>query len=97
MCAVMSVRSGSAGSGPQPGWLRHPAARPGRCRPLRRFIVAQGGEPVIPGRRHRKMPIEHDRERYRERNIVERGIGWFKQRRRLAMRFEKTASSYLGS
>lgn len=52
---------------------------------------------MIPGRRHRKMPIEHDRERYRERNIVERGIGWFKQRRRLAMRFEKTASSYLGS
>jgi transposase len=27
---------------------------------------------------------------------VERGIGWLKQCRRLATRFEKTASSYLG-
>ena len=64
--------------------------------PLRSFIVAQGGEPVIPGRRNRKVPIQHDRVLYRERNIVERGIGWFKQCRRLATRFEKTASSYLG-
>ncbi len=60
--------------------------------PLRDFIVEQGGTPVIPDRHHCKAPIEHDR----ERNVVERGIGWLKQCRRLATRFEKTASSYLG-
>lgn len=42
------------------------------------------------------MPIDHNRELYREQNIVERGIGWFKQCRCLATRFEKTASSLLG-
>ena len=30
---------------------------------------------MIPGRRNRKVPIEHDRELYRERNVVEHGIG----------------------
>ena len=60
---------------------------------LRRIIVALGAEPVIPGRRNRTVPIDHNWELYRERNIVERGISWLKQCRRLATRFEKTASS----
>ena len=42
---------------------------------LRRFIVEQGGKPVIPGRHNHKVPIDHDRELYRERNVVKRGIG----------------------
>ena len=65
--------------------------------PLRTFIVVQGGEPVIPSRRNRKVPIQHDRVLYRERNIVERGIGWLKQCRRLATPFEKTAPAIWGS
>ena len=94
---------GQAGDTPQarplleglhPGYVM--ADRAYDADPLRDFIVEQGGTPVIPGRRHRTVPIEHDRERYRERNVVERGIGWLKQCRRLATRFEKTASSYLG-
>ena len=56
-----------------------------------RAAVARAPDPG-PGRRHRTVPIEHDR----ERNVVERDIGWLKQCRRLATRFEKTASSYLG-
>ena len=50
---------------------------------------------MFPGRRRRKTPIAPDRVLYRERNIVERGIGWLKQYRRLTTRFEKTVSSYL--
>ena len=52
---------------------------------------------MIPGRRHRTVPIDYDRVRCWERNIVERGIVWFKRCCRLATCFEKTASSYLGS
>ena len=63
---------------------------------LRRYIVAQGAEPVIPGRRNRREPIAYDWVLYRERNIVERSIGWLKQSRRIATRYEKTAASYLG-
>ena len=48
------------------------------------------------GRCHRKVPIDHDRVLYRECNLVERGIGWLKQCRRLARCFEKTVTSYLG-
>ena len=51
---------------------------------------------MIPGRRHRRVPIDYDRVLYRERNIVERSIGWLKQDRRIATRYEKTAASYLG-
>ena len=40
--------------------------------------------------RHHKEPIDHDRVLYRERNLVERGIGWLKQCCRLTTRFEKT-------
>lgn len=57
---------------------------------LRRVIIEQEGEQVIPSQRNRKLPINHDR----ERNIVERGIGWFKQYH-LATRYKKTASRYL--
>ncbi|MCY3657609.1 MAG: transposase [Caldilineaceae bacterium] len=63
---------------------------------LRRYIVAQEAESVIPGRRNRTVPIDYDRILYRERNIVERSIGWLKQSRRIATRYEKTAASYLG-
>ena len=35
------------------------------------------------------MPIDHDWVLYRERNIVERAIGWLKQSRRIATRYKK--------
>ena len=63
---------------------------------LRLYIVAQGAEPVIPGQRNRREPIAYDRVLYRERNIVERSIGWLKQGRRMVTRYEKTAASYPG-
>ncbi|MDE0670589.1 MAG: transposase [Caldilineaceae bacterium] len=45
---------------------------------LRLYIVSQGAELVIPGRRNRREPIDYDRVLYRERNLVERSIGWLK-------------------
>lgn len=45
---------------------------------LRRYIAALGAEPVMPGRRNRRLPIDYERTLYRERNIVEHSIGWLK-------------------
>jgi transposase len=36
-----------------------------------------------------------DRERYRQRNVVERLIGWLKECRRIATRYEKLAVNFL--
>ena len=40
--------------------------------------------------------VEFDRETYRERNIIERLIGWLKESRRIMTRFEKTARNFGG-
>ena len=55
--------------------------------------------PVIPsqdGQNRNSRLIEFDRESYRERNIVERLIGWLKESRRIFSRFEKTAINFGG-
>ena len=41
-------------------------------------------------------PVAFDREAYRNRNIVERLIGWLKECRRIFSRFEKTAKNFGG-
>ena len=59
-------------------------------------IEALGAEVVIPPKRNRREPHrEYDRNLYADRNKVERFIGRIKQYRRVATRYEKTASSYL--
>jgi transposase len=55
--------------------------------------------PVIPSKENQDRdarPVEFDRELYRERNIVERLIGWLKECRRVFSRFEKTAVNFGG-
>lgn len=64
--------------------------------PLIAQIEAQGATPVIPSRKHRKEPREHDRQEYQKRNVVERFINVLKQCRRVATRYEKTARNFLG-
>ena len=41
-------------------------------------------------------PVVFDRQAYRDRNIVERLIGWLKECRRIFSRFEKTAKNFGG-
>jgi transposase len=48
------------------------------------------------GKRRRGRPLSYDRLRYRDRNVVERSLGWLKECRALATRFEKLALHYLG-
>jgi transposase len=55
--------------------------------------------PVIPSKENEDRdarPVEFGREAYRQRNIVERLIGWLKECRRIFSRFEKTAKNFAG-
>lgn len=62
----------------------------------RRAILRQGAQPCIPYRCNSKNPEEYDRHLYRERFAVELFFGRIKQNRRVATRFDKKASNYLG-
>lgn len=56
---------------------------------------------VIPLREDQRARLKgqepsFDKKTYRERNVIERCVGWLKECRRLATRFEKTALNFLG-
>ena len=57
--------------------------------------IAQGMEPVIPPRRHRKEPRAYDRDLYRLRHLVENAFLNFKQWRAVATRYAKRTASFL--
>ena len=59
------------------------------------FIESRGGEAVIPSRKNSTQPRAYDRERYKDRNLVERFWNKVKHYRRVATRYEKTARNFL--
>jgi transposase len=69
---------------------------------IRHWLHAHGIGAVIPPRASRAKkprrgrPVSYDRERYRGRNVIECCIGWLKECRSLATRFEKLAVHFLG-
>jgi transposase len=84
-----------------------PVGRP-RCRPrklagdkgfsyprIRRELRRRGIKAVIPTRKDQRRLPRFDKATYRRRIVVERCIGWLKESRRLATRFEKLAENFL--
>jgi transposase len=75
--------------------------RASHARRIRRWLRQRGIQPVIPPRRTRTQtpkrgrPIRYDAVAYRGRNVVERCIGWVKEWRSVATRFDKLAVNYL--
>lgn len=63
---------------------------------IRDDMEARGGVAIIPTRKNRKIQIPVDGYVYALRNQVERCFNKMKNARRLATRYDKTASSYLG-
>lgn len=62
-------------------------------------LLDLGITPVIPSKGNEdrdKRQVAFDKQAYRERNIVERLIGWLKECRRIFSRYEKTAKNFLG-
>jgi len=52
-------------------------------------------EPVIPGRKNRKIKIEYDKVVYKKRGAIERLFGKIKENRRLAVRYDKSDIAFL--
>ena len=67
---------------------------------IRRWLRSRGIRAVIPQRKDQRAqskgrPLAFDKQLYRARNIVERRIGWIKNCRRLASRYENYALRFL--
>jgi transposase len=61
---------------------------------IRQQIADEAALAVIPSKSNARHPIPHDPNLYAARNIVERFFCRMKDMRRLATRFEKTATSF---
>lgn len=67
--------------------------------PLRERLRQRGIELIVPHRRNRKKPPTQDGRplrRYKRRWIVERTNAWFQNFRRLVVRYERSATIFLG-
>ena len=62
---------------------------------IRDWLAQREIQDVIPTRKDETRNENFDRELYRQRNVVERCIGWLKEKRRIATRYEKLAVHYL--
>lgn len=60
------------------------------------LVLDQGGEPVIPPRRHRKYQHAYDRIAYKHRWGIEGFFAKLKQWQRIATRYDKIAANFLG-
>jgi transposase len=62
---------------------------------LRNLLAERGIQAVIPSIARRKPLIPHDREAYRQRNLIERMFARLKDFRRIATRYDKLARNFL--
>jgi transposase len=65
--------------------------------PLREALIALKIEPCIPGRKNRKAPVPYDAALYKQRNRIERMFGRLKDWRRIAMRYDRCAHSFMSA
>jgi transposase len=67
---------------------------------IRNWLREQRIEPVIPNKKNEKARhdpnVIFDKETYRQRHVIEQCVGWLKELRRIATRFEKLAVHFLG-
>ena len=62
---------------------------------LRRSLREIGTTPVIHGRRNRKRAVRYDKQRYRDRHLIENAFCRIKDFRRVATRYDKLAANFL--
>ena len=64
--------------------------------PIRQDLRDRGTQPEIPTKSNRKVQHSVSKPLYRLRSRIEHFIGHLKEHRRIATRYEKTTSSFLG-
>ena len=64
---------------------------------IRAFLKGRGIKAVIPGKSNRKRKIHHDKEVYKNRNVVERCFCRLKDFRRIATRYDKLAQNFMSA
>ena len=64
---------------------------------LRAALTALGIMPCIPGRSNRKTPISYDTQLYKQRNRIERMFGRLKDWRRIALRYDRCAHTFMSA
>ena len=64
---------------------------------LRKHLRQSAIIPVIPGRVNRKRTIQYDRQRYKERHLIENAFCRLKDFRRVATRYDKLARNFLST
>jgi transposase len=62
---------------------------------IRAWLRRHHIEPVIPTRKNQTREEGFDQASYRQRNIIERVVGWFKECRALGTRYDKLAVNYV--
>lgn len=65
------------------------------ARKLRDWLDLRGCEAVIPSNPTRKHPHNHDREAYKQRNLIQRMFCRLKDFRRIATRYDKRPDTFL--
>lgn len=63
---------------------------------IRKRIRSKRMKAVIPSKRNRRRKFKHDKELYKERNLIERCFGKLKTNRRIATRFDRNDTHFLG-
>ena len=63
----------------------------------REALADKGITPCIPGRKNRREFIQYDQALSKQRNIVERMFGKLKDWRRIAMRYDRCAHTFMSA
>ena len=78
-------------------WPKQLAGDKGYSYPrIRRWLEQHGIQGVIPTREDQPRDETFDRATYRQRNIIERVVNWYKECRALGTRYDKLAVDYVG-
>jgi len=64
---------------------------------FRRALIERGIEPCTPSSKSRKVPIPYNRALHRQRHLIENMFGRLKDWRRIAMRYDRCAHTFMSA